>query len=302
MVIRHEHQHNETMLQTIQLARLERYEFAGRHPVPSAPTPGFTGLELSRSRAVAADRRARLRVRLRQRAPASPHRCARLPDRPDADHERDLPDLRRGRRLRAPRMVVGRGLVVEGAVRHHETRRLDGGSRRRMASREARSHSIRTGPSSMSPGSRPTPSPVRMAPAFPPRSSGRRLRPGIRNGARRCSIRGGTIPRSTASTRTWTMLGWGPRRQAHIRRADPRRVPGNDRRRLGVDREQLRRLSRVRCSSVQGVLGGVLRNRLQGPPRRLLGYRAHGSSHRRSATGTTHSAGRSSPAFGLRGT
>jgi iron(II)-dependent oxidoreductase len=46
MVIRHEHQHNETMLQTIQLARLQNYDFSGRHPAPSAPTPGFTGLEL----------------------------------------------------------------------------------------------------------------------------------------------------------------------------------------------------------------------------------------------------------------
>ena len=92
-----------------------------------------------------------------------------------------LPDVRRGRRLRAPRVVVGRGLGVEGAVRHHATWRLDGGSRRRVAPREARARSIRTGPSSTSPGSRPTPSPARTTPASPPRSSGRRQRPGTRN-------------------------------------------------------------------------------------------------------------------------
>ena len=108
MVIRHEHQHNETMLQTIQLARLQNYELAGRHPAPSAPAPGFTGLEFvevagGRLR----DRRAVVRIRLRQRAPASPDRRARLPDRSDPDHECHLPDVRRGRRLRAPRVVVG---------------------------------------------------------------------------------------------------------------------------------------------------------------------------------------------------
>ena len=47
MVIRHEQQHNETMLQTIQLARLERYELAtlvGSHSLNGSGPP--TGLEL----------------------------------------------------------------------------------------------------------------------------------------------------------------------------------------------------------------------------------------------------------------
>jgi iron(II)-dependent oxidoreductase len=42
MVVRHECQHTETMLQTLQLARLRSYEAA---PLPSAPDPAFTGLE-----------------------------------------------------------------------------------------------------------------------------------------------------------------------------------------------------------------------------------------------------------------
>jgi gamma-glutamyl hercynylcysteine S-oxide synthase len=46
MVIRHEHQHNETMLQTIQLARLDGYELEGAHRAPIRPRPGFSGLEL----------------------------------------------------------------------------------------------------------------------------------------------------------------------------------------------------------------------------------------------------------------
>ena len=45
MVLRHEHQHGETMLQTLQLARLGGYELADRRPAPAAPTPAFTGLE-----------------------------------------------------------------------------------------------------------------------------------------------------------------------------------------------------------------------------------------------------------------
>jgi iron(II)-dependent oxidoreductase len=49
MVVRHEHQHCETMLQTIQLARLEGYPAAARAPGTTTATPssdGTTGLEL----------------------------------------------------------------------------------------------------------------------------------------------------------------------------------------------------------------------------------------------------------------
>jgi gamma-glutamyl hercynylcysteine S-oxide synthase len=46
MVVRHEHQHGETMLQTIELSRLPRYELAGEHPPAAMPRPAFTGLEL----------------------------------------------------------------------------------------------------------------------------------------------------------------------------------------------------------------------------------------------------------------
>ena len=46
MVLRHEHQHNETMLQTLQLAGLPDYELAGRRPAPDSPSGVHTGLEL----------------------------------------------------------------------------------------------------------------------------------------------------------------------------------------------------------------------------------------------------------------
>src|ERR1700758_5209089 len=42
MVLRHEHQHDETMLQTLLLARLDGYELAGRRPMPASPNPTHT--------------------------------------------------------------------------------------------------------------------------------------------------------------------------------------------------------------------------------------------------------------------
>jgi gamma-glutamyl hercynylcysteine S-oxide synthase len=47
LVVRHEHQHCETMLQTIELARLRDYELTGRRPEPVAASPHLTGLELT---------------------------------------------------------------------------------------------------------------------------------------------------------------------------------------------------------------------------------------------------------------
>jgi iron(II)-dependent oxidoreductase len=46
LVLRHEHQHNETMLQTLQLARLRDYEPPGCMALPDAPDPAPTGLEM----------------------------------------------------------------------------------------------------------------------------------------------------------------------------------------------------------------------------------------------------------------
>ena len=46
MVLRHEHQHDETMLQTLQLACLRDYQPAGRAALPLAPSPPETGLDL----------------------------------------------------------------------------------------------------------------------------------------------------------------------------------------------------------------------------------------------------------------
>jgi iron(II)-dependent oxidoreductase len=46
LVLRHEHQHNETMLQTLQLAQLHGYELPVRDIASTSSAPAFTGLEL----------------------------------------------------------------------------------------------------------------------------------------------------------------------------------------------------------------------------------------------------------------
>jgi iron(II)-dependent oxidoreductase len=46
LVLRHEHQHNETMLQTLELARLESYEPAKRRVLPETVGQHLTGLEM----------------------------------------------------------------------------------------------------------------------------------------------------------------------------------------------------------------------------------------------------------------
>ena len=80
------------------------------------------------------------------------------------------------------------------------------------------------------------------------------------------------------------------------------RVLGHARRRLGVDVEPLRRLPGLPRAPVPGVLRGLLRRRLPRAARRLVGHPRRAWPRRPSATGTTRSAARSSPACGSRGT
>jgi len=46
LVLRHEHQHNETMLQTLELARLDGYEPVGRRSLPEPAGERLSGLEM----------------------------------------------------------------------------------------------------------------------------------------------------------------------------------------------------------------------------------------------------------------
>ena len=184
LVVRHEDQHQETMLQAIEMARLAPAPAVPRAVRPEAPG-GHTGLESVEVPAGPCELGAPDGpLRLRQRAPAPPRRAARLPDRPHADHQRDLPALRRGRRLQAPPVVEptrrgpGRRSTTSHTPRAGPTGPRVGAAGRSTAGRR----STRTSPWSTSPGSRPTPSPERTGPGCPPRRSGRRRRPGTRSG------------------------------------------------------------------------------------------------------------------------
>ena len=99
MLVQHEHQHNETMLQTLQLAEPGVY-------APRARAPARPGRERRRGRGRGRGRfeigRRRRRLRLRQRAPAPRRRAgrrSRSTARPVTNGA--VPRVRRGRRLPA---------------------------------------------------------------------------------------------------------------------------------------------------------------------------------------------------------
>ena len=93
LVLRHEHQHNETMLQTLQLAQLDGYELPGRTR-RGGRRPGVDGAGDDRGPGGSVhDRGSGRGLCLRQRAPPPPHRRARLPDRAHSDHQCDVSDV-----------------------------------------------------------------------------------------------------------------------------------------------------------------------------------------------------------------
>ena len=142
---------------------------------------------------------------------------------------------------------------------------------------------------------RPTPTRRGRASGCPPRRSGRRPPASTRPpAARRRYPWGDEDP-----TPEHANLG-----QRHLQPGPGRRLPGGrlaagrapaDRRRVGVDVLGLAPVPGLRDVPVPGVLRGVLRRRLPGAARRLVRHRPGGGPRARSATGTTRSAGRSSP-------
>ena len=95
----------------------------------------------------------------------------------------------------------------------------------------------------------------------------------------------------------------GPPRSAPIPAgASPLRRAADDRRRVGVDVAPTSPATPASRLPLPRVLRGVLRRRLQGAARRLVGHRPGRLPGARSATGTSRSAGRSSPASAPRGT
>ena len=224
------------------------------------------------------------RLRLRQRAPAPRGRAARLPHRPHAGHERDVADVRRGRRLRAARVVDRRGLGVEGGVRHH--RPADWTATGASGRWTAASRSTPTSPSSTSPGSRPTPSPARTARASRPRRSGRRRRPGTRRRGRAARSRGATSPgRRGARNVDQRAFGTAPA-GAYPAAPRPSGCARDARRRVGVDRERASTATRASPPIPTASTPRSSSAATTACCAAARGRRGRASRRRRSATGT----------------
>ena len=161
LVIRHELQHTETMLQAMTLAGIPPPSFAGPRPVSG------TGLEMVE----VAEGPFELGtgpdgLRLRQRAPA-PRRRRRAASRSAARRSPTRPGCT------SPRAAA------MNAASGGPTRAGRGSSSTTSPTTPRPRPGIRTRPSSTSPGSRPTPSPAPTRRDCRRRSSGRRRRPGI---------------------------------------------------------------------------------------------------------------------------
>ena len=143
-------------------------------------------------------------------------------------------------------MVVGRGL---GTGRSSTTSRdLEGGRRTSPPSgaSERSSHSTPTAPSSTSPGSRPTPSPARTALRLPTEVEWEKAATWDQETGEARAFPWGNDPPVARRPRQPgpARLRPGTRRRLPRRRLAVR-LPGDDRRRVGVDRERLRRLPRA---------------------------------------------------------
>ena len=90
-------------------------------------------------------------------------------------------------------------------------------------------------------------------------------------GASRCATRGATAARARRARQRRPAVGRNGAGRAVGRRSRAQRLPRHARRRLGVDRHPLRRLSGLRRRPLPRVLRGVLRRRLPGVARRLVG-------------------------------
>ena len=179
MVVQHEHQHDETMLATIQLMDDFAHPDAdGRARTPTSsipterPTLAPTCCVAGGTFMMGTDDRA---VGLRQRAPGARGDARAVPHRHHAGHQPRVRRVRRRRRLRR-RPPLDRRRVGVAPRRRRSSRRSSGGPTATAAGSRDGSGASRTSrstsPCSTSAGTRPTRSPAGPAPACRPRRSG----------------------------------------------------------------------------------------------------------------------------------
>ena len=201
MVLRHEMQHTETMLQTLQLMTSERYgppgrgrcRRAGRRPRRMVAVPGGP-FEMGAPDA---------RLRLRQRAPAARGRRRRVPDRPCARQQRrSSPSSSLDGGYERPRALVGRGLALAAARGRRRAAVLVARRRQSLCARSATSSRwTRRCRCATCRGTRPTPTRAGPGSGCRPRRSGRRRRVGRSGADCRRIERTSTSSRSAARRR-----------------------------------------------------------------------------------------------------
>ena len=302
MVAQHEYQHNETILQTLQLKRGEPYRAPRGLAVPrAASSTSHVGVDGALPWRRRSDRHGRSARRVRQRASAPPRAsCGR-----SASTSR-----------RSPTGSISSSWRTAGISRRElwsdagwAWKEADSADSPKYWSREGstwhwRERSIERarwthdGPCATSPITRPRRTRGGRASGCLTNSSGRPRRRSIRRpGEQRLFPWGNdAVDAGACEPRPADVRDRAGRRVSAQRVAV--RLLRHDRRRLGMDVERLPRLSRLRDVPVRGVLGGLLRQRTTRCCAAVRSPRARVPSATRSATGTTLFAARSSAASG----
>ncbi len=280
MLVQHEHQHNETMLQTLQLAEPGNLR-PGARAAPAAAARPRRDRAASQAGPVRDGRRRRRASPTTTSARAHEVDAAGVRDRPHAGDQRRLRRVRATTAATAPRALERRGLGLARAGARASARST-GPATAASAASTASSRSTRPAGDARLAGTRPTPT-----------RAGRRAaadRGRVGEGGATDSHGSRASPAATSTSSTSARRGAAAR---------PRRL--GDRRLLGVDRQPTSAATpdsrRSPTPSTREVFFG---GRLPGAARRLVGHPAERRPRHLPQLGPTRSGARSSPASAAR--